>query len=133
MDFPRVTTQLIVLVIVVAALDQCSPHLRRCPRGLLLLAPLGAYAAIHYSPQLLGAAHAARVFAEMLPPQLRTEQFGALARQLRETICMGVAGTLGGALIAMPASIVMARHQTPVWLARSEEHPAELQSLMRIS
>src|SRR3546814_12885705 len=86
MDFPRVTTQLIVLVIVVAALDQCSLHLRRCPRGLLLLAPLGAYAAIHYSPQLLGAAHAARVFAEMLPPQLRTEQFGALARQRRDTI-----------------------------------------------
>src|SRR3546814_17258934 len=56
MDFPRVTTKLIVLVIVVAALDQFSLHLRRCSRGLLLPAPLGAYAAIHYSPQLLGAA-----------------------------------------------------------------------------
>src|SRR3546814_17553474 len=117
MDFARVATRVILLGIVVAALAQGSLHRRRCPRGLLLLAPLGAYAAIHYSPQLLGAAHAARVFAEMLPPQLRTEQFGALARQLRETICMGVAGTLGGALIAMPASIVMARHLTTVWLA----------------
>src|SRR3546814_15204665 len=117
MDFPRVTTQLIVLVIVVAALDQCSLHLRRRPRGLLLLAPLGAYAAIHYSPQLLGAAHAARVFAEMLPPQLSTEQFGALARPPRETICMGVAGTLGGPPLAMPASTVMAPTRTPACLA----------------
>jgi len=117
LDFQRVTTQLLALVILIALLDQLGLLLRRRPVGLLILAPVGAFAAVHYWPDLLTFDHALHVFAQMLPPGLTSAQVAALGRHLWETVWMGVTGTMGAIVAALFAGILMARNLAPVWIA----------------
>lgn len=125
-DFQRVSTQLLLLVLVIAVLDQLGLWLRRRPRGVLLLAPLGAYAASRYGPQLLNLDHALQVFAQMLPPELDAKDFAALGQRLWETLWMGVAGTVGAIVAALFASLLMARNLAPRWIAWPARRAMEL-------
>ncbi|MBX6419968.1 MAG: ABC transporter permease subunit [Nevskia sp.] len=117
LDFPRVTTQLIVLVTVVAVLDQLAVWLRRHPRWLLALAPLGLAALAAYAPRLLAFDHALHVFGEMFPPRLTERDWAALLPRLWETAWMALAGTGGAVLAAALFGALTARNLAPPWLA----------------
>jgi phosphonate transport system permease protein len=117
MDFPRVATQILVLVILAAAFDALALRLRRRPRWLLALAPLGLAAAIAYAPRLAALGHAAQTFAEMWPPQITPEGWAALPQRILETVWMAGAGTGGAVVVALIAGPAAARNLSPAWLA----------------
>jgi phosphonate transport system permease protein len=117
MDFPRVATQIIVLVILAAAFDALAARLRRKPGWLLVLAPLGLAAAVAYAPRLVSLGHAAQTFAEMWPPQMTREGWAALPQRMVETIWMAGAGTGGAVAAALVAGAAGARNLSPPWLA----------------
>ena len=116
-DFHRVATQILVLVLLAAIFDLLARHLRRRPRWLLALAPLGALAALAYSPRLAALGHAAGAFAEMWPPQIPPEGWAALPQRILETVWMAGAGTGGAVVLALVAGPAAARNLAPGWLA----------------
>jgi phosphonate transport system permease protein len=117
MDFPRVATQILLLVALAAVFDACAVRLRRHPRGLLLVFALGLAAAVAYSPRLLSAGHAFEVLREMLPPQIPPEGWATLPRRIYETIWMAAAGTGGAVGVALVAGPAGARNLAPGWVA----------------
>lgn len=116
-DFQRVTTQLLLLVALIALLDQAAAWLRRHPRWLIALMPLGAFALTYYLPHMFAFGHAAKVFADMFPPQLTADQWSALTQRIWETMWMAVVATAGAVIIAMVAGMLTARNLVAVWVA----------------
>jgi phosphonate transport system permease protein len=116
LDFHRVTTLIILLVAVVAILDRATAWLRRHPRWIVALTPLGLWAFVSYRPQLFALRHSVHVFGTMFPPELTRTQWAALARNLWETLWMAVAGTAGAVLAAAIAGVLTARNLTPAWV-----------------
>lgn len=117
LDFRRVTTQIILLVATVAILDQAAAWLRRHPRFLPALVPIGIWAFVAYAPHLLAFNHSVHVFARMLPPELTGKDWSTLAQALWDTVWMAAAGTAGAVAVAVVAGILTARNLTPSWLA----------------
>lgn len=117
LDFPRVTTQILVLVLVIAGFDWAAVRVRRHPHWLLVLFPAGLVAAIAYGPRLFAFNHALEVFGQMLPPQISAEGLSHLPRQLWETVWMAGAGTAGAVVAALVFGPASARNLAPGWLA----------------
>ncbi len=116
-DFRHVCTQLLVLVLLIAALDRAATALKRRPGWLLPLFPLGLACAWIYSPRLFAFGHAAGVIGQMFPPQITAQGWSDLPRQLWETVWMAVAGTLGACIAALVAGLASARSLSPPWLS----------------
>jgi phosphonate transport system permease protein len=116
LDFRRVTTQIILLVATVAILDQAAAWLRRHPRLLPALVPVGAWAFVSYLPHLLAFSHSLHVFARMFPPTLTGNDWSTLAQSLWETVWMALAGTAGAVAVAVVAGVFTARNLMPSWL-----------------
>jgi phosphonate transport system permease protein len=126
LDFRSVTTQVLLLVIVIAGLDQAMLAVRRRPVLLLPLIPVGVLALVLTAPRFVALHHAFSVFGQMLPPQLSAEDWRDLPRLLWETVAMAVAGTAGAVAMALPASVVAARGLAPAWLAWMVRRGAEV-------
>jgi phosphonate transport system permease protein len=116
LDFPRVTTQVLVLVAVIAVFDAAAVRLRRHPRWLLPLAPLGLAAVIANAPQIFALNHAVEQFGLMLPPEISAEGLAHLPQLLLETAWMALAGTGGAAVAALVFAPLSARNLAPAWL-----------------
>lgn len=117
MDFRRVATQILVLVSLAAVFDAVALQLRRRPRWLLALIPLGLAAAVAYSPRPVALEHSLRVLADMWPPELPAQGWAALPQRILETLWMAGAGTAGAVLVALVAGPMGARNLAPAWLA----------------
>jgi len=115
-DLPRAATAILLLVAIVALLDRAIIAVRAQPRWLLALLPMGLGCAIALAPRTMALGHAANVFGAMLPPRLNTAQINDLPALVAQTLAIALAGTLGGALIAMPLSLAASRQLTPNWL-----------------
>jgi phosphonate transport system permease protein len=70
-----------------------------------------------YRPQIFAFTHAVHTFAAMFPPYLRAAQIASLPLLIAQTLGIAVGGTLIGALLAFPASIVAARRIVPFAVA----------------
>ncbi len=116
-DLRRVTTLLLVLFALVAAVDRSAAWLRRHPRWLGALAPVGVVAVVVLAPRLLALRHGAKVFLDMVPPQMTAHDLGRLPRLIWETIWMACAGTAGAILAGALAGLLGARSLSPPWLA----------------
>jgi len=126
LDFRRVTTQIVLLVATVAILDQAATWLRRHPRWLPALVPVGVYALLTYAPHLLAFRHSLHVFGRMFPPELGPQDWSALVERLWETAWMAVAGTAGAVVVAIVAGILTARNLVPAWLSWPVRRTMEL-------
>ncbi|HUN48271.1 MAG TPA: ABC transporter permease subunit [Stellaceae bacterium] len=113
LDYRRAVTLVLVLILIMAGLDHLSWRVRRSPKLVLLLIPVGAAALWIYRPQLLAVEHALRTFGSMLPPRLPAEAVLALPRLLGETLLIAGAGTALGALAALPLGLASARNLAP--------------------
>jgi phosphonate transport system permease protein len=117
LDYHRTLTLVIVLVVLVAGVDGFGMLARRDPRLVLLLLPLGLASLWLYHPQIFAFAHALHTFAGMFPPQLSAEQLVTLPLLIAQTLLIAVGGTLLGALLAFPVSLVAARRIVPFFVA----------------
>ena len=114
LDYHRSLTLILVLVVLVAGVDTFGMLARRTPRLVLLLLPLGAVSLWLNPPLLFALGHAIHMFAGMFPPQLRPAQIGSLPLLIAQTLAIAVGGTLVGALLAFPISLVAARRLAPL-------------------
>jgi phosphonate transport system permease protein len=116
-DFHRTTTLLIVLILMVALIDQVTVRLRRNAGWLLLFLPPAAYALWLYLPDQSSLAHAARTMAAMFPPALPADAWIAVPRLLAETAEMALFGTALGAALALPLGLLSARNIAAAYVA----------------
>jgi phosphonate transport system permease protein len=116
-DFRRVTTLILVLVLLVAGLDRLTSELKRRPRWLLLLIPAGLIGLWLYAPRMVAADHALQAVGQMIPPRLSAQGWTELPRRIWETIWMAAAGTVGAVLAATVAGAASAHSLSPTWLA----------------
>jgi phosphonate transport system permease protein len=116
-DFQRTTTIILVLIAMVAAIDQLTVRLRRHPAWMLAFFPPAAYALWHFLPQHAVLAHAARTIAGMFPPELDGAAWARLPHLVAETAQMAVLGTALAVVFALPLGILSARNITPWFLA----------------
>lgn len=116
LDYHRTLTIIIVLVALVAGVDTFGIVARKRPRIVLLLLPVGLIALWFNRPQLFALGHALHTFAGMVPPQLRAEQVASLPLLVAQTLAIAVGGTLLGAVLAFPASLLGARRIAPLAL-----------------
>jgi phosphonate transport system permease protein len=117
LDFPRASTQILLLVLLIALLDRLSLFFRHHPRWLLALLPVGLAAAWHYAPEFIALQHAARVLRDMVPPALSAEAWAALPLRIGETLWMAAIGTLGAAILGIVAAVAGSRRLAPPWLS----------------
>lgn len=116
-DFHRTTTLMLVLVIMVAAIDQITVRLRHNPVWLLFLVPAGAYALWFFAPEQASFVHAGKTIAAMFPPELGSSDWARVPRLLAETGAMAVFGTVFGIALALPLGLLSARNVAPSFLA----------------
>lgn len=116
-DFQRTTTILLVLVLMVAAIDQVTVRLRRNALSLLLLLPPAVYALWRYLPDHAFLAHAARTVAAMFPPELSVDAWTKVPHLLAETAAMALFGTALGVLLALLLGLLSARNVAPYFIA----------------
>ncbi|MBZ5520722.1 MAG: ABC transporter permease subunit [Acidobacteriia bacterium] len=111
-DYHRVTTLVLILVAIVAAVDQAAFYVRRHPKWLLLLAALGAAAVWASRPEATHLAHGLATYRRMLPPQV-PDQLGKLPGLLLETLEIAFGGTLLAMICALPLGAAAARNLSP--------------------
>jgi phosphonate transport system permease protein len=112
-DFQRTATLILVLVALVALVDQFAVLLRRAPRLLPALLPPALYCAWRFWPESGSFAHAAGAFAGMFPPALDAAAWRHLPTLFAETLGMAVFGTALGAAGALPLALLSARNLSP--------------------
>lgn len=125
-DLHHAATQILVLVVLIAGLDRVAMWLRRRPGWLVALVPVGLACAFACEPRLFAFGHAARVFREMVPPEMTAQGWAELPRLVWETVWMAVAGTLGAVVFGMAAGLAGARALSPAWLAIPVRRAMEL-------
>jgi phosphonate transport system permease protein len=116
-DFQRTTTILLVLMLMVAVIDQLTVRLRRSAPYLLILLPPAGYALWHYLPDHISFAHASRTIAAMLPPALPADAWLKVPSLLAETAAMALFGTAFGVLMALVLGLLSARNVAPFYVA----------------
>jgi len=116
-DFQRTTTILLVLVLMVAAIDQLTVRLRRSALSLLILLLPAAYALWCYLPDHASFAHASRTIAAMFPPALPAAAWSKVPLLLAETAAMALFGTAFGVVLALVLGLLSARNVTPFYVA----------------
>jgi phosphonate transport system permease protein len=125
-DFRHVSTQIIVLAALVAVLDRGAEALKRRPKWLLALLPVGALALWVYAPRLFAFRHALQAVAQMLPPRLTAQEWSELPARLWETAWMALAGTSGAVLVGLLAGVASTRTLSPPWLRLPVRRAMEL-------
>ena len=116
-QFHRAATIIIILIILVMSIDSLSWLLRRAPKFVFILLPLGAYSLWVYRPQFLAFSHAVSTIGAMFPPALPSEAVHDIPRLIGETIMIAVGGTGLAALAAIALGILSARNIVPYGFA----------------
>lgn len=116
LDYHRLTTLIIILVACIAAVDVFGIVVRRHPRGVLALVPVGVLTLWIDRPQIIAVGHAISTFGAMFPPQLSGADLAALPKLLLQTGEIAVFGTALGAVIGFGLALVAARGIVPLAL-----------------
>ena len=110
LDYPRATTLIIILALLVASVDTLGWLMRKNPRIALVLFPVGVATMLLNPPQVFVLRHAFATFAGMLPPLLSPKALAALPALLWETLEIAVGGTALALLLAIPLALGAARN-----------------------
>lgn len=116
-DFHRTTTLILVLILVVAVIDQITVRLRSNATWMLVLLPAAAYAFWHFLPDNTSLVHAGHTIAAMFPPALGTNALQKVPYLLVETAEMALFGTALGVAMALPLGLLSARNVVPWFVA----------------
>lgn len=116
LEYRRVTTLVILLVLLIAIFDKITWFIRKYPRLLLGFVALCAYAAWDLRPGTFAFSHTLTVLHNMWPPRLLPEQIHALPGLLGETLLIALGGTGIAILAALPLGAAAARNLSPAFL-----------------
>lgn len=116
-DFRRTSTLILLLVLLVAVIDQMAGWVKRKPALIWAIVPLGAFSIWFNFPEHFTLSHALRTYAGMFPPSLPSDAWPDLPRLLGETLYVAFGGTLIGGLAAVPLGFCAARTLASVWVS----------------
>ncbi|HEY6251352.1 MAG TPA: phosphonate ABC transporter, permease protein PhnE [Candidatus Angelobacter sp.] len=116
LQYQRVTTLVVLLVVLIAIFDKITWLVRKYPRLLLAFVALGAYSAWDLRPQMFALSHTLDVLHRMWPPRLSPEQIHGLPGLVGETLLIAFAGTAIAMVAALPLGAAAARNLSPGWL-----------------
>ena len=125
-DFQRASTQILLLVLLLAGLDRLAAWLKTRPRALLVFLTLGLASAWIYGPNFFAFRHALSVFAEMFPPHLPPEAVASLPKLIFETVWIALAGTVVAAAFGLLAAIAASSTLSPWWIRMPTRRILEL-------
>ncbi len=108
-DFSRASTQILMLVVVIALLDRAASYLRERGRVLALLLIPGLALAFWYAPQFFAFEHALLVLGRMVPPALAGDAWAELPQLILESVGMALIGTLVAAIVAAGTAFLASR------------------------
>lgn len=115
-DYPHVTTLIIMLVALIAVFDLGAFAVRKYPQLLLLFLAGGLYSAWDCRPQMFAWSHTLDVLHRMWPPKLSIDQVHALPQLIGETLVIAFGGTALAVLFAIPLGAAAARNLAPAWM-----------------
>jgi phosphonate transport system permease protein len=114
-DYRRVSTLIIVLVVLIVVVDRFCWLARRFPAVLAVLPPAGIVSLIYCWPELFAFRHAIHTFASMLPPSLSSAQKHELPSLILQTLGMAAGGTACAAILGVLVAPAAARGIAP-WI-----------------
>lgn len=117
LDYHRATTLILTLIVLIAAVDILAQIVKRRPKLLWALYPLGAIALWTNRPEMFALSHSLKTFAAMLPPELARNALAALPRLLGETLEIALFGTCLAMIGALPLGLCAARNLAPAFLS----------------
>ena len=112
-QFHRAATIIIILILLVGSIDSLSWILRRAPKFVFMLLPLGLLSLWVYRPQFFAFGHAVSTIGAMFPPHLPESAVGEIPRLIGETILIAAGGTAFAVVAAIPLGICSARNIVP--------------------
>ncbi|TAM59156.1 ABC transporter permease subunit [bacterium] len=110
LDYPRATTLIVILALLVTFVDTLGWFMRKNPRLALVLFPAGLATMLLNPPQVFVLRHALVTFAAMFPPLLDARALAALPVLLWQTLEIAVGGTILALLLAIPLALCAARN-----------------------
>jgi phosphonate transport system permease protein len=116
-DYPRITTLILLLVVLIVFVDRFCGLVRRHPAALMVLLPAGIVSVIFCWPRLFAARHAFHTFGRMLPPYLTLAEWHHVPALILQTLGIAAAGTLCAAFLAVLLSPAAARGIAPQLVA----------------
>lgn len=112
-EYRRVTTLVIILVVLMILVDRFCRLVRRYPLAVIALAPAGIAGLVFCWPQFFAARHALETFARMWPPHLSSADLHELPSLILQTLGMAAGGTLFAAILGLLAAPAAARGIAP--------------------
>ena len=116
-EYRRGTTLILLLIVLIAVVDQFGYLLKRRPGILFLVMPAAAFACWNSRPQIIALSHSATTFATMLPPVLSRSGLAQLPLLIGETLEIAFGGTLLAVLAALPLGLLAARNFSPPFIS----------------
>ena len=103
-EYRRVTTLVIVLVVLMMLVDRFCRLIRRYPAAILAVPPFAIVSALFCWPRMFAARHAVETFSRMWPPALNHSQAHDLPGLVVQTLGMAAGGTLLACTLGVLAS-----------------------------
>lgn len=112
-QYRRVTTLVIVLVILMMLVDRFCRLVRHYPPAMLAVPPFAIVAIVYCWPRLFAARHAVQTFSRMWPPHLNSADVHELPTLVLQTLAMAAGGTLFASILGLLASPAAAKGIAP--------------------
>lgn len=116
-DYRRTMTLILMLIALVALLDQAAQYVKKAPVLLIVVMPLMAVALRYNLPAMLAVQHALSAYRQMLPPKLSHDELVRLPVLMFQTLEIALGGTLFALVAALPLSLCAARNLSPAYLS----------------
>jgi phosphonate transport system permease protein len=117
-DYRRVTTLILVLVLLIVLVDRFCWLVRRHPVAVAVLPPAGIVSLVYCWPRHFFFRHSLDTFSKMWPPHLHASQVHDLPVLILQTLGMAAGGTLCAVVIALLAAPAAARGIAPAILVQ---------------
>ncbi len=116
-NYRRTLTLILMLIALIAGLDQLARYVKKYPALLGIALPLMAIALRYNWPSMLAFEHSISVYRRMLPPELPADALRQLPTLVLQTLEIAFGGTILAVIGAMPLSLCAARNLSPAWLS----------------
>jgi phosphonate transport system permease protein len=125
-EYRRVTTLVIVLVILMMLVDRFCRLVRRYPLAMLAVTPFAMVAIVYCWPEFFAARHAVQTFSRMWPPHLNSAAVHELPLLILQTLGMAAGGTLFACILGLLASPAAAKGIAPGFVVQITRRVLEI-------
>lgn len=116
-NYRRTLTLILMLIALIAVMDQVARYIKRYPALLVVALPAMAVALWYNLPKMLAFEHAVGVYGKMLPPTLPGEDWRQVPLLILQTLEIAFGGTFLAVIAALPLALLGARNLSPAWLS----------------